>query len=343
MPDAKVRFALVGFGAWGEHHARALTESAETELVAIAANSPKSQELARAAHPGVKVVDDYRALLEDETIEAVDVVVPTHLHFPIARDVLTAGKHLLQEKPMAPKVEQCRELITLANEEARVLAIGHELRLSSLWGRVKRMIEEGAVGEPHYLLIELWRRPYRQGSAGWRYDPARVGNWILEEPIHFFDLARWYLAKSGEPVAVHASASPRDPDRPGLQENFSATLRFADGAFAVIAQTLAAFEHHQTVKVTGSRGALWASWSGALDRTFEPTFSLKHFDGGTVREVPIESKAGEVYELVAEVSAVARAIRSGQAPPVTGEDGLWSVTLCLQAQESVDSGRVVLL
>ena len=71
----------------------------------------------------------------------------------------------------------------------QMLAIGFELRLSSVWGKVKAMLDAGAIGEPRYVLIELWRRPYRTGSDGWRYDPARVGSWILEEPIHFFDFA----------------------------------------------------------------------------------------------------------------------------------------------------------
>jgi myo-inositol 2-dehydrogenase/D-chiro-inositol 1-dehydrogenase len=65
----------------------------------------------------------------------------------------------------------------------------------------------------------------------------------------------------------------------------------------VIAQTLAAYEHHQVVKITGSAGALWASWSGAMDRTLHPTFSLRKFDGESVVEIPITQTPGEVYEL----------------------------------------------
>ncbi len=67
------------------------------------------------------------------------------------------------------------------------------------------MIDEGFVGEPRYVLVELSRMPYRQGAEGWRYDIDKVGNWILEEPIHFFDFARWYLQGSGQPVSVFAA------------------------------------------------------------------------------------------------------------------------------------------
>lgn len=336
-----VRCALIGFGAWGSHHARAIVESPRTELAAIAARSEKSQAAARAAHPGVRVVGDYRELLADPSMELVDVVLPNDAHRRVGLDVLQAGKHLLMEKPMALDEAECDDLIQCARERRLLLAVGHEFRRSSLWGKAKEMIDAGAIGEPQYALIELWRRPYRLGADGWRYDIARVGNWILEEPIHFFDLARWYFSGVGEPVSIFARANSKQPDHPELQDNFSAIVNFPGGAYAVISQTLSAFEHHQVVKLTGSRGALWASWSGALDRTFHPTYALKYFDGENVRDIPIEKPTGEVFELVDEITAMAAAVRDGASLSVTGEDGRWSVAMCRRAQESVESGNVI--
>lgn len=341
MSESSVRFALIGFGAWGSHHARAIVESPRAELVAIAARSEQSQAAARKAHPGVRVVGDYRELLGDPAIEVIDAVLPSHLHHPIGLDVLRAGKHLLMEKPMALSESECGDLLREAKTRGLKLAVGHEFRLSSLWGKAKEMIDAGAIGAPQYLLIELWRRPYRLGADGWRYDIARVGNWILEEPIHFFDLARWYFSGVGDPVSVYARANSRQTDHPELQDNFSAIVSFPGGAYAVISQTLSAFEHHQVVKITGTRGSLWASWSGALDRTFHPTYSLKHHDGETVRDIAIERPTGEVYELVDEITAMAAAVRDGAPLPASGEDGQWSVAMCLRAQESVDRGEPV--
>ena len=337
----KVRFGLIGFGAWGSHHARAIAESPDAELVAVAVRSAARQGEVREKFPGAEVCSDYRQLLARTDIEVVDVVLPTDLHFPVASDVLRAGKHLLLEKPMALNLAQCEELIRLASEKNVLLAIGHEFRLSSLWGKVKEMIDAGAIGDPLYALIELWRNPYRTGADGWRYQLDRVGNWILEEPIHFFDLARWYFSKLGAPTSVFARANARRPDHPELQDNFSAIINFPQGAYAVISQTLSGFEHHQVAKVTGTRGALWASWSGAMDRTFHPAFSLKYFDGEKISEVPITKITGEVYELADEVSMVTRAVRGSGKLCATGEDGLWSVKMCLKAQESVERGAPV--
>jgi myo-inositol 2-dehydrogenase/D-chiro-inositol 1-dehydrogenase len=336
-----VRFGLIGFGAWGSHHARAVAKTPGAELAAIAARSPTTCAAAREQHSAACVYDDYRDLLGREQLDVVDIVLPSHLHYEVARAVLESGRHLLMEKPMALTVEHCDELIRLAASNGRLVAIGHELRLSPLWGKVKAVIDAGRVGDPLYVLIELWRRPYRLGADGWRYDINRVGNWILEEPIHFFDLARWYLAGRGEPVSVYARASSKQPDHPELQDNFSAVVNFPGGTYAVIAQTLAAYEHHQVVKVTGTKGALWGAWSGAMDRTLHPTFSLKYHDGETVEEIPLTKITGEVFELEDEIALMVAAVRDGQPLAATGEDGKWSVALCLAAQRSVDTGAVV--
>src|SRR5437660_589037 len=88
--------------------------------------------------------------------------------------------------------------------EGVTLLIGHEMRFSPMYATIRKLIDSGRLGEPRYILIDLWRRPYRSGSDGWRLDPARVGNWILEEPVHYFDAAAWYLDRCGEPASVYA-------------------------------------------------------------------------------------------------------------------------------------------
>ena len=333
-----LQFGLVGFGAWGKHHADAITKCADADLVAIAARSADSVAAAREAYPNARVYDDYRKLISEHELDCVDVVVPSHRHHEIASAVLQSGTNLLLEKPMAISLADCDDLIRLADENSCHFAVGHELRLSSMWGLAKEMIDDGLIGRPLYALVELSRNPYRLGSDGWRYDIERVGNWILEEPIHFFDLARWYLSASGDPVSVFAKANSSQEDHPELQDNFSAILQFAGGAYAVVSQTLCAFEHHQTIKITGTKGALWASWSGAMDRTRHPTFSLRAYDGKEVRTVPIEKMTGELFELEDQVQAVSDAILHGKPLHCSADDGRWSVRMCLAAQESVDSG-----
>lgn len=341
MSGNPVKFGLIGFGAWGKMHAQSITMNGEAVLEAITAPSEASREEARQLYPGVKVFADHRELLASCDLDIVDIVTPSHTHRSICEDALHAGRHVLLEKPMGLSMLDCEAMVNLAEEKNLLLAVGHELRLSSQWGEVKKIIEAGTIGTPLYVLVELSRKPYRLGASGWRYDGARVGSWVLEEPIHFFDLARWYLSSHGDPATVYAAANSIDPTRPELYDNFSATMRYDSGAYAVISQTLAAFEHHQTVKVAGTKGAIWAAWSGALDRTLEPTYSLRVFDGHKLENVKLTHHSGEVFELREEIAMCVRCVREGSLPIAGGKDGLWSVGLCLAAEQSVKDSRPV--
>ena len=337
---APVRYGLVGYGLFGAHHAAAIAAAPSAELAAIAVKSEASQGAAREAYPGADVCGDYRELLDRDDIDIIDVTVPNVLHHEVASAALDAGKHVLLEKPMALDLAHCDDLIARAAEKGLLLAVGHELRLSSLWGKARALIDEGVIGRPLHAMVELSRFPYRQGAEGWRWDIGRVGSWILEEPIHFLDLARWYLAGNGEPVSVYARGNSRHADRPELRDNFSALVNFPDGAYALVSQTLSAFGHHQTAKIAGEEGTIWAWWSAADARDERSNYGLRYGLGDEVTELELEAPAGELLELHAEVEAVARCVLDGTPPPCTGEDGRWSTLLCLAAQASIDSGAV---
>jgi myo-inositol 2-dehydrogenase/D-chiro-inositol 1-dehydrogenase len=144
-----------------------------------------------------------------------------------------------------------------------------------------------------------------------------------------------------EPVSVSARANAKNADHSELHDHFSAVVEFTGGRYAVVSQCLGGWEHHQTVKISGTEGALWASWSGAMDRTLEPTFTLHLQRGGNVEEVHIPRPAGEVFELGDQFARFCSAIETGQPPAATGEDGTWSVRMCLRAEESVRLGKPV--
>lgn len=341
MSTDTVKFGLLGFGAFGQCHAQAIERVEGAELIAIAEASEEGAAKAKSTYPSATIYRDYADLLAREAIDVVDIVLPNHLHYDAAQRALSRGFHLLLEKPMTLTVSDCQSLIELAKKNEQTIAVGHEFRLSSLWGRVKELIDEGMVGDPNYVLVELSRHPYLLGSDGWRYDIDRVGDWILEEPIHFFDLARWYLSGVGDPVSLYALASSRQVDHPELQDNLSALISHTNGAYAVVTQTLSAFEHHQTVKVTGTKGAIWASWGGTMGRSLDPEFMLKTFDGESIQQETITKMPGELYELRTQIEEMIKAVRTGNCRLPDGMDGLWAVALCEAAGISARERREV--
>jgi len=338
-----VRIGLIGYGGWGSHHASALASTRGVALQAISSRSPESCENARANYPQTDVHDDLFDLIARDDLDAIDIVLPNSLHFPVVKLVLEAGKHVLVEKPLALQVEQCQELVRLASARGLTISVAHTMRLSPLWGRVKLLIDNGWIGEPRSAWLDLWRVPYREGVDGWRYSPEMVGNWLLEGPIHLFDLARWYLSPVGEPESLFARANSRDPEHTGLEYNFTAQLDFPRGAQAVISQTTSGFEHRQSVRITGTRGALTATWHGTMDRTRSPVESLRLFDGNQIEEIALDRPSGEMLELREFMYATANSIRDGYALPVSATDACWAVSLCEAARRSITSGLPVVL
>ncbi len=331
--------ALIGYGAWGRHHARAVTAAPSARLAVIAARGDAG-EAARADWPAARVLADWTDAVSAPEVQAVFVAVPNHLHAAVALAALRAGKHVLLEKPMALTIAECDALIGAARASGRVLTIGHEMRLSTQWGRIGALIDEGAIGRPQAVQIALFRFPYRSGSGGWRYDRARVGSWLIEEAVHHADLSLWWLRGAGEPVSLRADAV----GDAGMPRAFSATLRFADGASATFVNTVAGFEHHLAASVIGERGAIRALWSAAMDRAETATASLHLFRGraapGERAEALDFAPSGEVYELATQAEAAIQGFRAGRAI-VTPEEGRAAVAVCLLAERSAREGREI--
>src|SRR5687767_5409486 len=159
-----VRFGLVGFGAWGQFHAQSIATNPQAELLAITAPSVASRDAAAKAYPRARRFSDHNQMLAETKLDIVDIVTPSHTHLEIATAALNAGCHVLLEKPMALRIEDCQAIVRLAEERGRSLAVGHELRVSSLWGEIKNIIDRGVIGAPQYVLVELSRKPDRKST-----------------------------------------------------------------------------------------------------------------------------------------------------------------------------------
>jgi predicted dehydrogenase len=143
----KFKTALFGTGFVGRVHLEGLRRLGYVQVYAI--GEPQVEKARQLAEEfgAERVEADYRKILEDKSVDAVHVCTPNALHFPIAKDALQAGKHVICEKPLATSVDEARQLVTLARDAKLRNATFHNLRFYPMVQQMRRMREDGDLGE----------------------------------------------------------------------------------------------------------------------------------------------------------------------------------------------------
>ena len=337
-----MRFGLIGYGVWGKMHAAAMSKLDEVTLAGISCKSEATEMEARQDYPDVPVYRSYEDLLRRDDIDAVSIVLPNYLHGEVGVAALESGKDVLLEKPMASSAEECDRLIAAAERNGRVLSVAEQFRLSPQWKKVKEIVVSGDIGEPMSALITLFRHQFRFTSERWRYRPEMVTSWILEDAVHFFDQALWFLEGCGGPTSVLAYGNSKGREA-SMYDNFVSVIRFPGETYAVIVDHIGGFEFHIGIEIVGTEGALRAWRSGVRDRSPYPTVGLKVQRRGQAEAevVPVEGNDREAYELLEEEFRQVVTAFGERRPVVSGRQGRRAAVLCLESDRSIREGREI--
>jgi predicted dehydrogenase len=228
-PAHRLPIALVGAGAIADVAHLPAYRRGGLEVVGL---TDLDEERARAVaerHGVERVYPDLDALLEDDRVAVVDVAVPAAAQPAIARRVLSAGRHMLGQKPFAPSASIARELADLADEQGVVLAVNQQLRFDEGVAAAHRMMELGWLGEVTHLTIDvnIWTE---WSSWPWMLSIEELEVW--NHSVHYHDAVRWFL---GEPASLYCAPGRTPGQDPRGETRTLTTYRFANGASALVA------------------------------------------------------------------------------------------------------------
>ncbi len=196
----QVNVAVIGTGWCGGIRANTCAGSPWVKELHIAEiREERLKEIAAQTKP-VTATTDYRPLLANRNIDAVVIsTTPEPTHYPIAKESLLAGKHVLLEKPMALELWEADELIALAREKKLLFTIGYSQRFNPKFAYVKRSLDDGTIGEPVSALVSrhITRNLGRKIGGRVKLSPAAM------EATHDIDFVLWCLAPR-RPVRVYA-------------------------------------------------------------------------------------------------------------------------------------------
>jgi predicted dehydrogenase len=276
---ARLRVGMVGGGRdafIGAVHRMAMRLDDVFELVAGALSSHPENARASAADLRIapdRAYADYREMARAEAarpdgVEAVVIVTPNHLHYPVSKTFLEAGIDVICDKPLTATLNEARELVALAQARKLTFAVTLNNTGYPMVRQAREMIAAGELGElrvVHAAYIQDWlTNPIDadgQKQAEWRTDPARAGAsaCLADIGVHAHNLA---LFVSGlELDKVSADLTTFVPGR-RLDDNAHVLLRFANGARgALLASQVAVGNlNNLSVKVYGTKAGL--EWCG---------------------------------------------------------------------------------
>jgi predicted dehydrogenase len=203
-----LRAGIAGYGLAGSvFHAPLIEATDGLEVAAVMTRSPERAEHARAAHPGVRVVDKVEALVED--IDLLVVATPNSAHVPVALAGLAVGVAVVVDKPLAVTAAEARRLLDAGGR----LSVFHNRRWDGDFLTVSRLLSEGALGRVTRFesRFERFRPQIKQGAWRELADAAEGGGLLLDLGPHLVDQA---VQLFGPPLSVYAEVETR---RPGAQ------------------------------------------------------------------------------------------------------------------------------
>ncbi|WP_046176743.1 Gfo/Idh/MocA family protein [Domibacillus indicus] len=299
----KIKVGVIGTGFIGPTHIEAIRRIGFAEVVAIAGNGQESAEQ-KAAELGIpKAYGDYRDLLKDNEVEVVHNCTPNHLHFPINKEIILAGKHVLSEKPLAMSSEESAELLALAKEHNVVHGVCFNYRQFPIVKQFASMIKKeqlGKVNLVHGSYLQDWM--LYETDYNWRLAPEVGGKsrTVADIGSHWCDTVQYVTGKKivevfadlatvipvrkkpssiGETFGGQLSADTVYEDIPINTEDYASVLvRFEDGTRGVftVSQVSAGRKNRLSFEVNGSQqSAHWNQeepeklWIGHRDKPNE--------------------------------------------------------------------------
>jgi predicted dehydrogenase len=144
-----IKIGVIGYGYWGPNLVRNFVENPLSEVVIVADLNTDRLAKVKSTYPQIIVTENYNELFKHH-LDAVVIATPPTSHYPLAKECLEHGLHVLVEKPITLNSQHAKELIEKSKKNALVLMVGHTFEYNAAVQTLKKLIESGELGEIYY-------------------------------------------------------------------------------------------------------------------------------------------------------------------------------------------------
>ncbi len=317
---SKLKVGVIGVGSLGQHHARVYSEIKDVELVGVADSDPqRAGEIA--SKNKTRAFSDYRELLKQT--QAVSVVVPTSLHYQVAKEVISAGNHLLLEKPITSKIAEAEELVALAEKKSVKLQVGHIERFNPA---IRAASEH--IHDPKF--IECTRiAPFVS-----RGTDVPV---VLDLMIHDIDIILSFVRSPLNNISAIGFNLVSEKE-----DIANARLEFANGCVANVTASRISIKKERKIRFFQRNAYINVDYMKPEVKIYK----LKGEPKGVLDLAKLvdcrELKLDKVEPLRAELSAFVDCVTGNSVPLVTGLDGLMALKVAGDILKTIEKHKLQL-
>lgn len=331
----KITLGIIGAGRIGKVHAENIAHRLpEAKIKTIAdVNIEKAKKLADKLQI-TETTDDYKKIITDKEIDAVVICSPTDTHAQYIIEAAENKKDIFCEKPIDLTIEKIKKALNAVVKHNVKLMVGFNRRFDPNFSKVKQMVTEGKIGDPH--ILKLTSRDPQPPNL----DYVKVsGGLFMDMAIHDFDMARFIVGS--EVVEVFAKGEVLVDKKIGELGDIDTAvtvLKFENGALGVIDNSRkASYGYDQRVEIFGSKGMVNISNNKPdshtyLNETGEHSSFLMNF---------FMDRYTESY--CAELKMFIDSLVNDKPLPVVGEDGLKAVEIAIAAKQSLIENKPIQL
>ncbi|WP_447974972.1 Gfo/Idh/MocA family protein [Nitrospira sp. Kam-Ns4a] len=334
---SKLRVAVIGCGLIGSRRAREVARHPLTQLAVVAeVNAERRQQMA--ASFSCQTVEHWKAAVEDQHVDLVVVSTPNGYSAEIAIAALSAGKHVLVEKPPGKNLAEARQLAEASRKAQRILKVGFNHRYHPAIKRAHELCSGGTIGR----MINIRARYGHGGRPGyekeWRGDPELAGGGELtDQGVHIADLLHWFAGLPAEAFAILQTAVwPIQP----LEDNAFGLFRYASGVVASLHTSWTQWKNLFSLELFGEQGSLSIEGLGGSYGPERLTTVIRNPSGG-IPSVQEELFEGPDISWQREWEEFVGAVTEGSPYLGTPADGIAAMTMIDALYRSARSGTAV--
>jgi predicted dehydrogenase len=336
--EKKLRIGIIGLGIISAAHEVGFEKVRDrAEIVAICDINRERAE-ARAKKYGAQVYARYEDVLANKDIDLVDIILPHDMHYPVCKAALSAGKHVLMEKPMTIDPDEGYELIKLAHRQGVKFMVAENTRFVKAYLEIQQMLKDGILGEIYLVRTfiagtEIYRMVDPNNWKGKKKGSG--GGVIMDAAPHSFYLLRWLF---GEIVDLRAYANQIVPGSE-VEDNAIIFGRLKNGAqFNLEFSFTVQAPWTERLEVHGSKGSV------IIDQILNPpTLYFTHpedYAPQPLKDVPYNPINWKTDSIALGVQQFVESVINNTEPPVKLMDTYFAVAACASAYKSLSTNKM---